>query len=56
MTEGARTNMAGELERLCSKIFLMAGKQVGIQITEGDVADIREKGVHCLVGKVWAEK
>jgi hypothetical protein len=34
----------------------MAGEQVGIQITEGDVADIREKGEHCLVGKVWAEK
>ena len=56
MTRGGQLEREGELERLCSKISLTAGEQVGIKITEGDAADIHEKGEHCLVGKIWSEK
>jgi hypothetical protein len=48
--------MAEDLERLCSNISLTDGEKIGITVTEGEIADIREKGANCLVGKLWTEK
>jgi hypothetical protein len=44
------------LESLCSKISLTDGERVGIKVVEGDVAEIREKSLNCLVGKLWTER
>jgi hypothetical protein len=32
------------------------GEKNGIQVTEGEVTNIRAMGGNCLVGKIWAEK
>ena len=48
--------MEGELEKLCSNISLTEGEKIGISVTEGEVAEFRERGVNCLVGKLWSEK
>lgn len=48
--------IATDMERLCSKISLMGGEQKGIVVTEGEIAEVREVGIRCLVGKLWAEK
>lgn len=45
-----------ELEHLCGKISLTEGEKIGISVTEGEVAEIKEQGDRCLVGKLWAEK
>ena len=34
----------------------MGGERKGIEVTEGEIAGGREVGIHCLVGKLWAEK
>lgn len=48
--------MDDDLERMCSKISLTNGEKIGINVSEGDVVDIREKSKNCLVGKLWTEK
>lgn len=48
--------MAEELERLCSKISLTDGEKSGINISDGEVEDAREKGAKCFIGKIWMEK
>jgi hypothetical protein len=42
--------MEGELAKLCSKISLTEGEKIGISVTEGEVTELRERGVNCLVG------
>jgi hypothetical protein len=48
--------MADELGDLYGKISLTDGEKTGIQVDEGDIADGREVGGKCLIGKVWTEK
>jgi hypothetical protein len=48
--------MEGELAKLCSNISLTEGEKIGISVTEGEVGEFRERGVNCLVGKLWSEK
>jgi hypothetical protein len=44
--------MADEIERLCSKVSLTEGEKEGIQVHEGEIAEGREIGEKCLVGKI----
>jgi hypothetical protein len=48
--------MAEELEDLCGNISLSEGEKSGIRIQEGEIAEAREKGTRCLVGKIWSGK
>jgi hypothetical protein len=48
--------MAEELEELCGNISLTEGEKSGINISEGEVVEAREKGTRCLVGKIWFGK
>ncbi|XP_059446458.1 uncharacterized protein LOC132178004 [Corylus avellana] len=48
--------MADELEKLCGKITLTEGERVGVVICEGEIADGREKGERCLVGRIGGER
>jgi hypothetical protein len=48
--------MTEELEGMCRNISLTEGEKVGIMVTEGEVAEIKERGANCLVGKLWTEK
>lgn len=48
--------MAEELEKLCGKITLTEGERVGVVICEGEIADGREKGERCLVGRIGGER
>ena len=45
--------MAEELEDLCGNISLSEGEKFGIRIQEGEIAEARERGTRCLVGKIW---
>ena len=45
--------MAKVLEKLCSKVSLSEGEKGGIHVTEGEVAEGKEVGARCLVGKLW---
>jgi hypothetical protein len=44
--------MADDIDKLCSKVTLIGGERNGITISEGEVAESREQGDHCLVGKI----
>jgi hypothetical protein len=35
---------------------LTTGEQARIAITKGGIVDSQEKGVKCLIGKVWTNK
>lgn len=48
--------MAADLKRLCNKVSLTEGEKEGITMTEREIAEGREIGTRCLVGKLWAEK
>lgn len=48
--------MSNGIEELCGKVKLIGGEREGISISEGEVADGREKGEHCLVGRIGEEK
>jgi hypothetical protein len=48
--------MADEIVSLCSKVSLTEGEQEGIQVLEGEIAEGREIGERCLVGKLWSGK
>jgi hypothetical protein len=48
--------MTDAIERLCSKVSLTEGEKEGIQVQEGEIAEGRELGARCLVGKLWAGK
>jgi hypothetical protein len=48
--------MADKIERLCSKVSLTEGEKEGIQVHEGEIAEGREIGERCLVGKLWSSK
>lgn len=47
-----RKKMADDIETLCGKISLTGGEKIGISITEGEVAEVREIGGRCLVGRI----
>jgi hypothetical protein len=49
-------SMGDKLETLCGKISCIGREDVGITISEGDVAADREKGLRCLVGRIGDEK
>lgn len=48
--------MADEIEELCGRISLTDGEKECIMITEGEVADLADKGSRCLVGRLVTEK
>jgi hypothetical protein len=48
--------MDSGLVKLCSKISLSEREKVGISVTEGEVAEVREIGGRCLIGKIGPEK
>lgn len=48
--------MAEDLEELCGNIILTEGEKSGIKISECEIAEAREKGTRCLVGKIWSGK
>lgn len=48
--------MAKALEALCGRISLSDGEKTGISISEGEVADLQDKGARCLVGRLGTEK
>jgi hypothetical protein len=57
MSSGSsRPVMEDKIEKLCGKISLTDGEKIGIQISEGEVAENMVSGGLCLVGKVWADK
>lgn len=44
------------MEKLCGKISLIGGEQVGITVTEGEIAEGREKGDCCLIGMIGTDR
>jgi hypothetical protein len=48
--------MIDDVDKLCGKVALIGGEQDGIAITEGEVADSRERGERCLVGRIGGER
>jgi hypothetical protein len=48
--------MEESLAVLCGRISLTEGKNVGITINEGEIADLKEKGARCLVWSNAVEK
>jgi hypothetical protein len=49
--------MGDKLETLCGKISCIGREDVGITISEGDVATDREKGLRCLAsGEDWGRE
>lgn len=55
-SSGCEGSMADDLEKLCSQISLTEGEQVGISITEGEVAEVRKIGELCLVERICSER
>lgn len=51
-----RTSMAEGVDELCGKLSLVGGKATGISVIEGEIAEGREIGKRCLVGKIGIEK
>jgi hypothetical protein len=48
--------MADDVDKLCSKVALIGGERDGITITEGEVAESRDRGERCLVGRIGEER
>jgi hypothetical protein len=48
--------MDSGLVKLCSKISLSEREKVEISVSEGEVAEVREIGGRCLIGKIGPEK
>ena len=52
----ARMRKVDDLETLCGRIACIGGENIGISISEGDVAADIEKGERCLVGRIGGER
>lgn len=48
--------MADDVDTLCGKVALIRGERDRITIIEGEVADSRERGEKCLVGRIGEER
>jgi hypothetical protein len=48
--------MADDVDKLCSKVALIGGEWDGITITEGEVAESRDRGERCLVGRIGEDR
>jgi hypothetical protein len=48
--------MADVLEEMCGRISLTDGEKEGILISEGEIADLQDKGSRCLVGRLGTDK
>jgi hypothetical protein len=48
--------MTEDLESMCRRISLTEGEKNSSTLSEGEIADVQEKGDRCLMGKIWSEK
>lgn len=48
--------MAGKMECLDGNITLTEGEQLGITMSDGEIAEAQKQGTNCLIGKIWAGK
>ena len=48
--------MVNDIDELCGNVSSIGGKKMGIYISEWEVADAREIGERCLVGRIGEER